>query len=166
MTEKTNPEYNRILDGLYEYLHKILKLYEGILPVIKEELNAITQEDIITLDENLKVQQALLYQTRDFDKKVSDFTEKLNIKAENLSTLILQIPEDQQLRFYAILGHFTATIQEVSFYKEKCQTLLQTKIYGIDKILSEQNGLVENKTYERDASGSHTAQKKSFETIV
>jgi hypothetical protein len=166
MTEKTNPGYNKILDELYEYLYKILKLYEGILPVIKDELAAITQEDIITLDENLKVQQALLYQTRDFDKKILDYTKKLNIEAENLSSLILQIPEDQQLRFYAILGHFTAAIQEVSIYKEKCQALLQTKIYSIDKILAEQKGIVENKTYERDASGVANTQKKSFETII
>ncbi|GAB1477117.1 hypothetical protein MASR2M70_19530 [Bacillota bacterium] len=166
MTDNLNADYLKILDSFHEYLFGIVKLYEDILPVIKDELEAISREDIRSLDENLKIQQALLYRTKNFDNEVAGYTSRLNIDAENLSSLILRLPEDQQLRFYAILGRFAAAIQEVSFYKEKCRVLLQTKLYTIDKALAGSKGIVENKTYGPDASDETAKTSKSFETIV
>lgn len=166
MTDNLNTEYIKTLDSFYEYLFGIVKLYEDILPVNKDELESISREDIHSLDENLKTQQALLYRTKNFDNEIAGYTSRLNINAENLSSLILQLPEDHQLRFYALLGRFAAAIQEVSFYKEKCRVMLQTKLYTIDKILADHKGSVENKTYGRDASDETTKTSKSFETIV
>lgn len=154
------------LDGLYDYLVSIIKLYQDMLPVIKEELAAINREDIISLDKNLKVQQALLYKTKNFDKEIDHYTRALNIEANNLSSLIIQLPEDKQLRFYDILGHFSEVTKEVSFYKEKCRVLLEARLYTIDRVLKEQNFTVENKTYGKDASEAPKKPSKSFETIV
>jgi len=166
MTDTNNLGFIKILDDFYEYLFGILKVYEDLLPVIKEELNVIGPDDISSLDENLKAQQALLYRIKNFDRDVAGYASKLNIKADTLSSMILKMPEEHQLRFYELLGNFAATIQEVSFYKDKCQEVLQTKLYGIDKALTRLKGVTENKTYERDASEVKNTIPNSFETTI
>mgnify|MGYP001015501478 CR=1 FL=1 len=166
MAETIKPDFNKTLDDFYKYLYEIVKLYETILPILKEELDAIQQDDIISLDKNLKMQQALLYQTKNFDSEVVGYTSKLNLEANDLSSLILQMPEDQQLRFYALLGRFTAAIQEVGFYKDKCRVILQTRLYSIEKALMKHAGRKESRTYDRDASETHTIFPKSFETTI
>lgn len=154
------------MDGLYDYLTGIVNLYKDMLPIIKNELAAISREDISSLDENLKTQQALLYKTKNFDKEIDYYTQALSIEASNLTSLIIQLPEDQQLRFYDMLGRFSEVTREVSFYKEKCRALLETRLYTIDKVLKEHNPTVENKTYGKDASKDPEKPTKSFETIV
>ncbi|MGI6734247.1 MAG: flagellar export chaperone FlgN [Anaerovoracaceae bacterium] len=166
MTETRTDVKKEILDSLYEYLCGILKLYEDILPVLKEELDAICRDDISSLDENLKTQQALLFKTKNFDRDIAGYISRLNIEATNLSSLIRQIPEEHQLRFYALLGRFAEVVQDVDFYRDKCQTMLQTKLYSIDKALSERTGRKETKTYDRDASEIHNQFPKSFETTI
>lgn len=166
MAEIKTDAKKEILDNFYEYLCGILKLYEDILSVLKKELDAICRDDISSLDENLKTQQALLYQTKNFDREIAGYISQLNIEASNLTSLIRQIPEEQQLRFYALLGRFAAVVQDVDFYRDKCQTMLQTKLYGIEKSLAEQTGRKETKSYNRDASEIHNQFPKSFETTI
>ena len=154
-----------ILDNMYEYLCGILKLYEDMLPVLKEELDAICRDDISSLDENLKTQQALLFKTKNFDREIRCYISQLNIEATNLSSLILKIPEEHQLRFYALLGRFAEVMQDVDYYRDKCQTMLQTKLYTIEKALA-RTGRKETKTYDRNASEIQNQLPNSFETII
>ncbi|HZK02366.1 MAG TPA: flagellar export chaperone FlgN [Anaerovoracaceae bacterium] len=166
MDKPLDKNFKKSLDGLYGYLMEIVELYEKILPVVKSEFDAINADDIYSLNESLKVQQALLHKTKNFDKTISSYTAELDIDADNLTALIIQLPEEQQFRFYSVLGRFTAAIQEISFYKEKCRSMLQTKLHNIDRSLAEQKGIVENETYEKDASKAQQWPSKSFETIV
>ncbi len=156
----------QVLNDFHSYLCRILTLYEDILPVIKQELKAIQTGDIASLNENLKVQQALLHGTRDFDEKVSDYIKKLNLEADNLSCFIQSIPEDRRMRFYTILGRFAAAVQDVTFYKDKCRLLLMARLHNIDKALSGKRSAAENRTYEIDATAESATLLKSFETTI
>lgn len=166
MTATQTSDYNKILDNFYDYLCGTLKLYEDLLPVLKEELHAISEDDTRSLDEKLITQQALLYQTKHFNRNVAEYTARLDLAEGNLTSLILQMPEEQQLRFYALLGRFAAVLEEVCFYKDKCETLLQSKLYSIDKALIGQKGRIENITYDRNAAEVHTSPGKSFHTTI
>ncbi len=155
-----------VINEFYDYLSEILSVYEDILPVIKQELEAIKTRDMISLNENLKVQQALMHGTKDFDRKVSDYIEKLNMREGNLSSLIQQIPEDRQLHFCTIVGRFAKVVQDVAFYKDKCRLLLTTELHNIDKALSAKGTVMENRTYEKDAKAVNTKIFKSFEAMI
>ena len=157
--------YNQILDDFYQYLCEIIALYEKILPVIKAELEAIINKDISSLDENLKKQQSLLLQAKSFDREIAEYTSLLNSEAKNLSSLIRELPEDQHLRFYALLGSFAEAVSEITFYKDKCKVLLQTHLYSIEIAMTKQSGAVQSSTYRRDAS-MIKAFDGSFETTV
>lgn len=165
MTDKQ--EFKTALDQFYEYLSGILKLYRSAVPVLKEELEAITQDQIEVLDQSLKSQQALLLQTKSFDQQTASYLSRLNIKAENLSEMAQQLPEAERFRFFDLLGEFDLTMTEVNYYKEKCRVLLQSKLYTIDKALSGQDLKKDNTTYNQNAAEVHgTLIPKAFEKKI
>jgi FlgN protein. len=147
-----NNEFDITLNQFRDYLSTILKVYQDLIPVLKSELEAVQKDDIDSLNECLKSQQALLILTRNFDTKIDEYQTKLNITAANLSELILKLPDDKQLTFFEILSQFGQTSAEVRFYQEKCRLLLQSKLYLIDKVLSKTKIPKDNITYNKDAA--------------
>ena len=158
---------NKALDQFHEYLRSILLLYQNAIPVLKEELEFILQDNIDSINECLKLQQALLLQTKSFEQNVASYLTKLNISAKTLSEMILKLPNEEQLRFYFLLGQFQQVMIELNFYKEKCRVLLQSKLYSIDKVLSKQEVQKNNTTYNQNATEVlGTLIPKSFETKI
>ena len=151
------------IESFYQYLHSILDLYTDVIEILKEELECIEKDNLEKLDEVLKKKQAVLFKTKTFDKKVSEYQDKLGISANSLTQMIPMLPEESRLKFYGLVGQFGKTIDQVNFYKEKCETLLQSKLYTIDKALSKLD--VSNKTYGKDAVEIQKSIK-SFETKV
>lgn len=147
-----NQEYNVTLKQFDDYLSMILKVYQELVFALKCELAAVSQDDISTLNDCLKSQQALMLQTKNFEEKISDFQSRLGIKANRLSETIQQLPEIHRLPFFEILSQFEQTSTEVKFYQEKCRALLQSKLYLIDKALSKAKIQKDNITYDKDAS--------------
>lgn len=165
MADKT--EYELTLDQFHEYLAGILKLYQRAIPILKDELNAIVEDELDVLNESLKSQQALLLQTRNFDRNVSGYLSKLGLLAGNLTEMANQLEKDQGLRFFHLLGEFEQTMSEVNYYKEKCRMLLQSKLYAIDKMLSTQEIQKDNTTYDKNAAGIQgTLFPKAFEKKI
>ncbi len=163
-----NKEFQIVLDQFHEYLTGILRIYQSAVPVLKEELEAIMQDQMDVLDQSLKSQQALLLKTRNFDQQTADYLSRLNIKAKNLTEMAKQLPNDeQQLRFFGLLGEFEITMTEVNYYKDKCRVLLQSKLYAIDKVLSRQDLPKDNTTYNQNATEVQgTLFPKSFEKKI
>ena len=148
-----NKGFHASLNQFQEYLSTILKVYQDLIPVLKRELEAVSKDDIDELDSCLKVQQALMLQTRNFDIKIKEFQSMLNITAANLSELVINLPKENQMPFFEILSQFERASEEVKFYQEKCRSLLQSKLYFIDKVLSKAKIQKDGVTYNKDAAG-------------
>lgn len=160
-------EYTVILDQFHEYLSGILKIYQDSVPVLKTELEAIMGDEIDVLDQSLKSQQALLLKTRNFEQQTASFLSRLDIKAGNLTEMAQQLPKDQRLRFFDLLGEFELTMTEVNYYKDKCRVLLQSKLYTIDKILTKQDLQKNTTTYNQNAAEVQgTLFPKAFEKKI
>jgi hypothetical protein len=181
MTDKI--QYDQTLEQFLAYLFGILQIYRNAVPILKAELDAIMEDDIETLNESLKSQQALLLRTRNFDDHAADFLSGLGINAENLTEAARQLPEGDGLRFFDLLGEFELIMTEVlverqkkailgyaaevNYYKDKCRALLQSKLYMIDKTLSKLVIQKDNTTYDQNASEIHgTLFPGSFETKI
>ena len=165
MTDKI--QYDQTLEQFLAYLFGILQIYRNAVPILKAELDAIMEDDIETLNESLKSQQALLLRTRNFDDHAADFLSGLGINAENLTEAARQLPEEDGLRFFDLLGEFELIMTEVNYYKDKCRALLQSKLYMIDKTLSKLVIQKDNTTYDQNASEIHgTLFPGSFETKI
>lgn len=127
----------------------------------------IQSESIDELSNNLNHQQLFLYQIKNFDQEVEGYMEKLKLKGRNLSEVIQQLPENEQMRFYELLGEFEQTVKEMQFYKEKCQTLLQTKLYTVNKKLAQFDLKKDKVTYGQDGKETEKLSlPKTFEKSI
>lgn len=164
-TDKT--EFNIVLDQFQEYLTDIVELYGKMIPLLREEFDHILKDDIKQLDTNMKSQQSLLLRTKNFDAKIAEYQSMLNISGSTLSQMALQFPKEKQAGFFELIGQFQRTLEEVEFYKEKCRTLLQNKLYHIDKTLARAGMQKSNTTYDQNAEEVRSSLiSKAFEKKI
>jgi hypothetical protein len=156
---------SKAIDRFYEYLQSILAIYRDMIPVLMNEIEYIKNEDISGLDGALKLQQAMLLRTKNFDVRVMAYLKELGISADNLSATIQQLPEEERFRYYSFLGEFDQVMEQVGFYKEKCREVLQTKIYQMEKH-AVNSGLSDGLTYDEFAGGNKTSYAKVFEKKI
>ncbi|MDR0569689.1 MAG: hypothetical protein LBG71_00505 [Clostridiales Family XIII bacterium] len=155
----------RAVDCFYDYLLGILKIYADLAPVLMDEVERIKNDDMPGLDESLRLQQAMLLKTRDFEAKVAGYQKELGISAANLSTAVVQLPEDERFRFYSLLGEFDQIMEQVRFYRDSCRELLQTKLYQMEK-QAQDSGLAQGATYDEFAESVSGSYAKVFETRI
>jgi len=143
-------EYKQTLDSFYNYLFGVIKLHRDTIPKLKDELMLIQSNSIDELSDNLNHQQLFLYQIKNFDQDVAAYMEKLNVSGKNISEVISQLPENEQERFEKLLAEFKEVATEIEFYKNKCQTLLQTKLHVVNKKMAQYKAKQEKTTYGED----------------
>lgn len=143
-------EYEETLDSFYDYLFGVVKLHREMIPKLKDELMLIQSNSIEELNNNLNHQQIFLYQIKNFDQEVADYMKKLKVDGGNLSEVIQGFPTEQRPRFEELLTQFKDTAKEIAFYKDKCQTLLQTKLHVVNKNIAQFKSKQEKTTYGED----------------
>ncbi|MDK2941264.1 MAG: hypothetical protein PWP56_777 [Acetobacterium sp.] len=143
-------EYKETLDSFYDYLFGVIKLHRDTIPKLKDELMLIQSNSIDELNDNLNHQQIFLYQIKNFDQDVATYMEKLNVSGKNISEVISQFPESERPRFKELLTQFKETAKEIEFYKNKCQTLLQTKLHMVNKNIAQFKAKQDKMTYGED----------------
>ena len=160
-------EYKQTLDSFYDYLFGVIKLHRDTIPKLKDELMLIQSNSIDELSDNLNHQQIFLYQIKNFDLEVAAYMEKLNVSGKNISEVISQFPEDQQDRFAKLLAEFKEVAKEIEFYKNKCQTLLQTKLHVVNKNIAQYKAKQEKTTYGEDGKNDSSIKIPSaFEKSI
>ncbi|WP_296560053.1 flagellar export chaperone FlgN [uncultured Acetobacterium sp.] len=160
-------EYKQTLDSFYDYLFGVIKLHRDTIPKLKDELMLIQSNSIDELSDNLNHQQIFLYQIKNFDQEVAAYMEKLNVSGKNISEVINQFPEDQQDRFAKLLAEFKEVAKEIEFYKNKCQTLLQTKLHVVNKNIAQYKAKQEKTTYGEDGKNDSSIKIPSaFEKSI
>ncbi len=143
-------EYKETLDSFYNYLFGVIKLHRDTIPKLKDELMLIQSNSIDELSDNLNHQQIFLYQIKSFDQDVAAYMEKLHVSGKNITEVISQFPESERPRFAELLTQFKETAKEIEFYKDKCQTLLQTKLHVVNKNLAQFKAKQDKITYGED----------------
>ncbi|AFA49253.1 flagellar export chaperone FlgN [Acetobacterium woodii] len=160
-------EYEETLDSFYDYLFGVVKLHREMIPKLKDELMLIQSNSVEELNNNLNHQQIFLYQIKNFDQEVAEYMKKLKVDGERLSEVVLQFPADKQMRFFELLGQFSETAKEIAFYKEKCQTLLQTKLHTVNKSIAQYDLKSDKTTYKQDGKESEkTKLINTFEKSI
>lgn len=158
--------YNSIVDPLYRKLSDLLKLHQSVIPVLKDELNSIISEDTGALDECLKSLQSLTLQIRVLEKEAEEILRSNGIATGNLSDLIRQLPGKEQTRFLSLKNQFAASLREISFYRDKCGTMLKTRLFRLEK---KHWGTVSNEDADQSrqpTGGAAPSPSKIFEVTV
>jgi Mg2+ and Co2+ transporter CorA len=156
-----------VMDEFYDYLLSVKQIYMDVIPVLTDEIDQITRDDVAALDETLKRQQALVLRTRNFDDRVAGYMRRLGAGASTLTETVRRFPEDERFRFYDFLGEFDRVVEQVDFYRDKCRELLQSKLYGIDKRLAALSNKWESTTYDGNAGEvTKSLRSKTFEKKI
>ncbi len=164
---KDSVNFDAIINEFYIYLGEVLKLYEDSIPTLKTKLAAIACDDIDTLNKCIRTQQVFILKTKSFDGKILDFQSKLGITARNLTDTIGCLPVENRLMFYDLLGQFDIVMKEFIYHNDKCQALLQSKLYMIDKQLKKLQVKPDNMFYKNNAREAQpSGYVKSFETKI
>jgi hypothetical protein len=161
MSENKNDK--QIVDDFYNYIFGVIRLHRELTPKLKDELMLIQSNSLDELNQNLNYQQTFIYQIKNFDEKVADYMKKLNLNGKNLSEVIKQLPQDEQERFDGLLQQFRETSREMQFYKEKCKTLLETKLYVVNKNIAQFDLKSDKTTYQED--GTETKKTEIIRTF-
>lgn len=160
---KPEEKYN----SFYNYLCSVLILYQNSIPVIMEKFEAINNDNIEVLNKTIQIQQAFLLKIRGFETSLDQHLKVLEISGDTLSTVILKLPKDEHSRFFNLLGELESTLQEIKFYNDKSQALLQTKLYLIDRQLSKNDSKQESTAYSQNAKEVHMLKPYlNFETKI
>ncbi|MDR1246298.1 MAG: flagellar protein FlgN [Clostridiales Family XIII bacterium] len=156
-----------IIDEFYDYLSDVKQIYIDIIPVLREEIDQITRDDVSALDDTIKLQQALVLRTRNFDDNIAGYMKRLGVSASTLTETVQGFPEDDRFRFYDFLGEFDRIVEQVDFYRDKCRELLQSKLYTLDKQLSGMPNKWESTTYDEKAGEiTKSLHSKMFEKKI
>ena len=123
-----------------------MKSAEKQFLVLKKGADSISKAIARFRQGHLSPSRQKLYRQR-FQLKTESYLGKLNIKANNVSEMVVQLPEKERSRFLNLLCEFERTIEIVNFYRSKCRALLLSKLYSIEKILEKQNCLKDSTTY-------------------
>jgi Mg2+ and Co2+ transporter CorA len=140
----------QLIEEFYQYLFGVIKLHRDLIPKLKDELMLIESGSVEALTENINRQQSFVLQTRRFDQDVKKYMEALNLRGNNITEVVAQLPEEYRLRFYGLIGEFDETVKEMNFYKEKCKVLLETKLHIVEQKLSTVENRNVNKLYSQD----------------
>ena len=123
-------------DKFYAYLDEFFQGYAKLSELLTRKLAAISKFDVATLDSIIKEEQVFVLLSRGFDSNVQNYREKLSLKGSSLSEVISEMPIEQQGRFQSLLSALKAQLDEVKFLNEKCQTLIEERIYTIERSIN------------------------------
>jgi len=163
----TTVDHEAIMNEFYKYLGDVMKLYEESIPTLKTKLEAISRDDIDALNKCIQSQQVFILKTKSFEGRIADYQTKLGITAKNLTEMIGQLPSENRLMFYDLLGQFEVILKEFRYHNDKCQSLLHNKLYMIDKKLRKMQVRKESTMYQNNAKEAFSSNYvKTFETKI
>ena len=146
----------QLIEEFYNYLFGVIKLHRDLIPKLKDELMLIESGSVEALTENINRQQSFVLQTGRFDADIKKYMDGLNLTGNNITEVVVQLPEEYRLRFYGLIGEFDQTVKEMNFYKEKCQSLLELKLHLVEQKLATFENRNVNKLYLPDGKKDST----------
>lgn len=120
-------------DKFHGYLCELLQNYTKLGELLVKKLSAIARYDIAALDGIIKEEQVFVLLSRSFDSTIQSYREKLSLKGDSLSAIIEELPPEEQPRFSSMLARLRAKLAEVKQLNERCQSLIEERIYTIER---------------------------------
>ena len=122
-------------DKFYGYLSELLRSYTKLYELLIRKLAAIAAYDIAALDSIIKEEQVFVLLARGFDTNMQNFRNKLSLTGDSLSAVIPQMPEHEQQRFTSLFHTLRAKLDDVKSINEKCQSLIEERIYSLERAI-------------------------------
>lgn len=122
-------------DKFYNYLMDLLQNYTKLAVLLRQKLDAVSKYDMNALDGILKEEQVFVLLSKGFDSNLQIYRDKLSLSGDSLGAVIEEMPEAQRPRYRALFVELKAKLDEVKEINEKCQALLEERLYTIEKAI-------------------------------
>lgn len=153
-------------DKFHAYLSELEANFNKLAELLHQKLSAVETFDIDRLDSIMKEEQAFVLLSKSFDSHIANYREKFALKGEKLGDLVEELPEAEQPRFRDIAARLKAALDEVKALNEKCQGLIEERLYSLDKAINELDHS-RNVTYGDNAkSGQQPAKPSDSPTLI
>lgn len=140
-------QYNKF----YAYLDELDQSYGRLADLLRQKLVAVDRFDVERLNAIIKEEQVYVLLSRGFEGNLRSHREKLGVRGDTLSEIIEELPGEEQARFRQQMKRLKATLDNVKGLNERCQTLIETRLYTIDKSIRELDKSV-GSTYKKDTT--------------
>jgi flagellar biosynthesis/type III secretory pathway chaperone len=151
MPQQNNNE--PIYDKFYGYLGELLQSYTKLGELLTRKLAAIAAFDVAALDDIIKEEQVFVLLARGFDNNMNIYRQKLALAGDSLSAVIPQMPEEERARFTSLRARLKAKLDDVKAMNEKCQGLIEERIYSLERAIRSIDKTKKPNTYNSSATG-------------
>lgn len=121
------------VDNFYTYLEELDQSYGRLADLLRQKLVAVEKFDINKLDEIIKEEQVYVLLSKGFDSNIRVHRDKLSLQGDTLSEVIEELPGENRARFRQQFERLRTTLDTVKGLNEKCQTLIEERLYSLDK---------------------------------
>lgn len=138
-------------DKFHAYLCELLQSYDKLSSLLQEKLTVVQADDTGRLDGIIKEEQVFVLISKGFDASIKKYREELSLQGETLSSIVKELPGEERQRFQDVFRQLQSKLSEVKGLNERCQSLIQEKLYSLDKTIK---GLDKSATttYNKDKS--------------
>lgn len=148
-------------EKFYALLNNLVDLFDRLLHVESDKLDAIAVNDIEKLDEYMKTEQAFTLEMRSLDQKREALQEEMGLKGLTISQIIEKAPADQKEK----LDHYRNVLidkkEELELSLQCTRKFIEMHIVSLDVLIS-QLGPEKQETagYEKDGKAKEEDNPK------
>lgn len=125
------------IDKFYAYLKELDQNYTRLVDLLRQKLTAVEKNDLPRLDAIIKDEQAFVLLSRGFEGNIKTHKERLGIQGDTLGDVIEHLPEERRGEFRTQHRHLRSVLEEVQVLNTKCQSMIQDRLYTLDKKIKE-----------------------------
>jgi hypothetical protein len=139
----------KLTEKFYAYLNELDQSYGRLTDLLRRKMIAINTGDIAKLDALMKEEQVYVLLSRGFEGNLRTHRQNLGFQGETLSEVIGELPDDIRPRFELQQRRLKATLDSVRGLNDKCQQMIENRLYSIDKSIKELDKS-ENTSYKKN----------------
>ena len=124
-------------EKFHAYLADLDSRLAKLSELLKRKLTAVEKFDLSGLESIMKEEQAYILISNGFDKSIDEFRDMLGLDARKLGDMIEELPQDERPRFRETYRTLKVSLDEVKALNEKCQVLIEERLYSLDKAIKE-----------------------------
>ena len=113
----------------------LIVFFEEMSDVEKEKLKAVTENNILLLEECMNKEQANILRLRGLDKKREQIQSALSFEKLSFKEIIQLLPEENKTEMNALLNELSLAVSLYKKYSENAKTAIEVNLHSIDHIL-------------------------------
>lgn len=119
------------------YLEELVRDFSELAGLLSQKLIAIRMQKLAEIESIMKREQVFEMKLKSFDTYIQMYRDKLSLKGDSLSDVILELPEEYRFEFGVLRDKLRSLVGETAGLNKRCQALLDERIHYIERAMHE-----------------------------